>query len=111
MNFLKATITRRAGHLRLTSVDQLLASNKVVAFIHGTEETPLCHKSKMVVEALKFYNQVFTCVNLLEAKTIRKELLSKYPFTPQVFSRGTLIGGAYSLLEFHENGVLRDKLK
>ena len=93
-----------------SSVKTQVAANKFVAYIHGTPEQPLCHKSSIIVAALKHYDQPFLAVDIQGDQSLQNELLATYSFLPQVYKDGKVLGGAYTLLELQRNGTLQKTL-
>lgn len=53
------------------AIDDFLAENKVVAFIKGTKEFPMCGFSNTVVQILNGTGVPYTTVNVLDSDLIR----------------------------------------
>uniref|UniRef100_A0A915KMV0 Glutaredoxin-related protein 5, mitochondrial n=1 Tax=Romanomermis culicivorax TaxID=13658 RepID=A0A915KMV0_ROMCU len=83
-------------------------SDKVVAFIKGVPEQPMCGFSKLVVQILDMHGVKFTSFDVLENDSLRRnmKLYSNWPTFPQVFIDGKLVGGADIMLEMHKNKEL-----
>ena len=92
---------------------QDINNNKIILYMKGTKEMPMCGFSATVVKILNLYNIDFKAVNVLEDPNIRIELSnhSNWPTIPQLFVKGTLIGGCDIALEMHNNGELESILK
>ena len=89
-----------------------ISDNKVILFMKGTKEMPMCGFSSTVVNILNMHNIDYEAVNILEDPMIRVKLSehSNWPTIPQLFVKGELIGGADITKELHENGSLLDIL-
>ena len=88
-------------------------NNKIILYMKGTKEMPMCGFSATVVKILNLYNVEFKAVNILEDPNIRIELskYSDWPTIPQLFVNGELIGGCDIALEMHNQGSLDSVLK
>ena len=86
--------------------------NKIILFMKGTKETPMCGFSNSVVQILSHYGVDYKDVNVLTDPQIRVNLseYSEWPTIPQLFVEGELIGGADIAMELHQNGQLLDIL-
>ena len=82
--------------------------NKIMLYMKGTKEMPMCGFSSTVVNILNFYNVDYETTNVLEDMNIRHELskLSNWPTIPQLFYNGELIGGCDIAVELHNSGEL-----
>ena len=89
---------------------QDINSNKIILFMKGTKEMPMCGLSATVVKILNLYKVNYKAVNVLEDPNIRIELSkhSNWPTIPQLFVNGELIGGCDIALEMHNNGDLEN---
>ena len=89
-----------------------IKENKIILFMKGTKETPMCGFSNSVVQILSHYGVDFKDVNVLTDPQIRVNLseYSEWPTIPQLFVEGELIGGADIAMELHQNGQLLDIL-
>ena len=82
--------------------------NRIMLYMKGTKEMPMCGFSSTVVNILNFYNVDYETTNVLEDMNIRHELskLSNWPTIPQLFYNGELIGGCDIAVELHNSGEL-----
>ena len=82
--------------------------NRIMLYMKGTKEMPMCGFSSTVVNILNFYNVDYETENVLEDMNIRHELskLSNWPTIPQLFYNGELIGGCDIAVELHNSGEL-----
>ena len=87
-------------------------SNRIILFMKGTKEMPMCGFSNSVVQILNHYGVDYKDVNVLDDPQIRVSLSehSNWPTIPQLFVEGELIGGADITMELHQNGNLLDIL-
>ena len=57
---------------------EVISSNKVILFMKGTPEMPMCGYSRLIVEILKHYEvNEFVFVNILKNNNVR-EFVKKY---------------------------------
>ncbi|XP_003376183.1 glutaredoxin 4 [Trichinella spiralis] len=91
-----------------TDVEKLVNSHKVVVFMKGIPEQPLCGFSNLVVQILKMHEVPFQAYNVLEDESLRQGIkdYTDWQTIPQVFVNGKFIGGADILLEMHKNREL-----
>ena len=82
--------------------------NKIMLYMKGTKEMPMCGFSSTVVNILNLYKVDYETTNVLEDVNIRHELskLSNWPTIPQLFYNGELIGGCDIAVELHNSGEL-----
>ena len=92
---------------------QEINKNRVILFMKGSKEMPMCGFSATIVKILNLYNIDFKAVNVLDDPNIRIELSnhSNWPTIPQLFVNSELIGGCDIALEMHRNGDLESILK
>tara|TARA_B100000029_G_scaffold216802_1_gene214576 strand:+ start:581 stop:883 length:303 start_codon:yes stop_codon:yes gene_type:complete len=88
-------------------------SNRIMLYMKGTKEMPMCGFSATVVNILNSYGVEYNATNVLEDPQIRIELsaYSNWPTIPQLFVDGELIGGCDIALELHNSGELKSVLK
>ncbi len=90
-----------------------IQENKVILFMKGTHDMPMCGFSARVVEILQHHGAQFKDVNVLADPQIRVELsaLSNWPTIPQLFLNGKLVGGCDIVSELETRGELGGLLK
>ena len=78
-----------------------IKENKIMLYMKGTKEMPMCGFSSTVVNILNMHNVEYKTTNVLEDNMIRHELSkhSNWPTIPQLFVKGELIGGCDIVLE------------
>jgi monothiol glutaredoxin len=93
-------------------IEKEIQSHKVVLFVKGTAEQPMCGFSASTMELFKKMNVPFHTVDVLSNPDIRRTLpeYSKWPTFPQIFIDGKLVGGCDIVHEMHENGELKKLL-
>lgn len=97
-------------------IDRLVKENKVVAFIKGSRNAPLCGFSQRVVTILESQGVEYESVDVLDEEYnngLRETLknYSKWPTFPQIFVNGELVGGCDILTSMYEKGELASLFK
>ena len=94
-------------------IKKLVDSNKVVLFMKGTPDEPMCGFSKAVVQILSMHGVEYDSHNILEDMNLRSGIksFSDWPTIPQVYINGEFVGGCDIMLQMHQNGELVDELK
>ena len=90
-----------------------IEENKIMLYMKGTKEMPMCGFSATMVKILNLYEVNFKAVNVLENPNIRVELSkhSNWPTIPQLFVNGELIGGSDIVVDLHQKGELNEILR
>ena len=90
-----------------------IKSNKVLIFMKGTPEAPMCGFSARSVEILRSYNAPLKGINILEDEDMRQGIkeFSNWPTIPQIFINGEFIGGCDIITEMHANNEIAPLLK
>ena len=85
-----------------------IENNKIVLFMKGTTEAPMCGFSAATVQILKGYEKPFKSVDILANPEIRQSLqeYSNWPTFPQLFIDGQLVGGCDIVHELRDSGEL-----
>ena len=96
-----------------TAIDAAIGENRVMLFMKGTPEAPMCGFSARTVEALRSVDAEFAAMNILPDPRIREVLSrrSEWPTIPQLFIDGEFVGGADITLELLESGELAALVK
>ena len=94
------------------AIAEAIRDNKVILFMKGTPEQPMCGFSARAAGALQATGVPFAAVDILPDPRIRQELsaLSNWPTTPQLFVDGDLVGGSDIVMEMFESGELHEVL-
>ncbi len=90
-----------------------IKENRIMLYMKGTKEMPMCGFSSTVVNILNLYKVNYKTANVLEDANIRYELskFSNWPTIPQLFYKGELIGGCDIAVELHNSGELAELLE
>tara|TARA_B100000676_G_C17829211_1_gene706888 strand:+ start:369 stop:677 length:309 start_codon:yes stop_codon:yes gene_type:complete len=94
-------------------IQQDINNHKIILYMKGNKEMPMCGFSSTVVQILNLYKVEYKAINVLEDPNIRVQLseISNWPTIPQLFVNGELIGGCDIALEMHNSGDLEAILK
>ncbi|KAI4387054.1 hypothetical protein MLD38_004917 [Melastoma candidum] len=94
-------------------VEQDVKENPVMIYMKGVPEFPQCGFSSLAVRVLKQYNVPLSARNILEDAELKNAVkgFSHWPTFPQIFIKGEFIGGSDIVLNLHQSGELKDKLK
>ena len=97
----------------IQKIESEIKNNKVVLFMKGTPESPLCGFSAASVQILKGYPYPFKAVDIISNPEIRATLpqYSNWPTFPQIFIKGELVGGCDILHQLRDSGELEQLLK
>lgn len=87
---------------------QVINDNKVVLFMKGSPDFPMCGFSGRSVQILKQLNIEFASVDVLSDENIRQGIkdYSSWPTVPQLYVDGEFLGGSDIMTEMFENGEL-----
>lgn len=87
--------------------------NKVVIYMKGTPDSPMCGFSAQAVNILKSHKAEIFSRNVLEDPALRQGIkdFTNWPTIPQIFINGEFIGGCDVIAEMNENGDLANLLK
>jgi monothiol glutaredoxin len=90
-----------------------IKNNKVVIFMKGTPEAPMCGFSGRAVQILQSYGVSIKGHDILASEQLRQGIkeFTNWPTIPQIFINGEFIGGADIIAEMHETGELKQLLK
>ena len=91
-----------------TQIENEIKNNKVVIFMKGTADQPMCGFSARSVQILQSYGAPIKDRNIFESEELRQGIkeYTNWPTIPQIFINGEFIGGCDILTEMHENGDL-----
>ncbi len=95
-----------------TQIKTDIETNRIMLYMKGTPDMPMCGFSNAVVQILNHYGVEYKAINVLENPEIRVKLSeqSGWPTIPQLFVKGELIGGSDIAMELHQKGELLDIL-
>ncbi|OWZ01543.1 Grx4 family monothiol glutaredoxin [Phytophthora megakarya] len=94
------------------SLRALVNSAPVLLFMKGTPSDPKCGFSKKTVKLLRDHQIAFSSFDILSDEQVRQGLkkFSNWPTYPQLYVKGTLVGGLDILNEMAEEGDLSEQL-
>ncbi|MBC6438661.1 MAG: Grx4 family monothiol glutaredoxin [Rhodobacteraceae bacterium] len=95
----------------MTAEDQIKATigtNDVVLFMKGSKMMPQCGFSSRVAGVLNFMGVDYADVNVLEDAGLRQGIkdFSDWPTIPQLYVKGTFVGGCDIITEMTLSGEL-----
>ena len=94
-------------------IDQIVKGHRVVLFMKGTAQFPMCGFSGRAVQVLKACGvQDLATVNVLEDEGIRQGIkeYANWPTIPQLYINGEFVGGSDIMMEMYESGELQQTL-
>ena len=88
-------------------------TNRVMLFMKGNPEAPMCGFSKTVADILKQLNVEFGSADVLENMELREGIkgFSDWPTIPQLYVDGNFIGGCDIAVEMYQSGELQPLLQ
>jgi len=94
-------------------IENDIKNNKVLIFMKGTVEAPMCGFSGRAVQILQSYGVPVKGHNVLASEELRQGIkeYTNWPTIPQIFINGEFVGGADIIAEMHENGELAQLFK
>lgn len=92
-----------------TRMQQLIDSNRILLFVKGSKEQPMCGFSAKVIDIFKGLGRPFETVNILANEEIRQGMkdFSNWPTFPQIYINGEFVGGCDILMEMVQAGELQ----
>ena len=94
-------------------IGDIVKNHRVVLFMKGTAQFPMCGFSGRAIQILKACNVAdLKTVNVLEDDEIRRGIkgYSDWPTIPQLYVNGEFVGGSDILIEMYEAGELQPLL-
>jgi len=94
-------------------IDDLVRHNRVVLFMKGTSQFPMCGFSGRAVQILKACGvDDLKTVNVLEDDGIRQGIkdYANWPTIPQLYVNGEFVGGSDIMMEMYQAGELQQVL-
>ena len=90
-----------------------ITTNKVMLYMKGSRDMPMCGFSGKVVKILDSYGVNYKTVDVLLDQEIRQGIkeFSNWPTIPQLYVNGQFIGGCDICEEMHFNGELETVVK
>ena len=94
-------------------IDDIVKNNRVVLFMKGTAQFPMCGFSGRAIQILKACGvSDLKTVNVLEDDEIRQGIkgYSDWPTIPQLYVNGEFVGGSDIMREMYQSGELQKLL-
>ena len=91
-------------------IDDLVKNNRVMLFMKGSAQFPMCGFSGRAIQVLKACGVARPAtVNVLEDEEIRNGIkqYSNWPTIPQLYVKGEFVGGSDIMMEMYESGELQ----
>jgi monothiol glutaredoxin len=90
-------------------IAELVSKNDVLLFMKGTRHFPQCGFSSQVVGILNELGPKYETVNILKEADLRDGMkeFSSWPTFPQLYVKGSFVGGCDIVREMHASGELR----
>ena len=94
-------------------IDSLVKGHRVVLFMKGTAQFPMCGFSGRAIQVLKACGASdLKTVNVLEDEGIRQGIkeYANWPTIPQLYVGGEFVGGSDIMMEMYQSGELQQML-
>ena len=94
-------------------IDELVKNHRVVLFMKGTAQFPMCGFSGRAIQVLKACGvSDLKTVNVLEDDDIRQGIkeYANWPTIPQLYINGEFVGGSDIITEMYQAGELQQAL-
>ncbi|MCF8206619.1 MAG: Grx4 family monothiol glutaredoxin [Methylotenera sp.] len=94
-------------------IDDLVKSNRVMLFMKGTAQFPMCGFSGRAIQILKAAGATdIKTFNVLEDEGVRQGIkeYANWPTIPQLYINGEFVGGSDIMMEMYESGELQQAL-
>jgi monothiol glutaredoxin len=94
-------------------IDELVKSHRVVLFMKGTAQFPMCGFSGRAIQILKACGvDDLKTFNVLEDDDIRQGIkeYANWPTIPQLYVNGEFVGGSDIMTEMYQAGELQQSL-
>ncbi len=100
--------SRAEGGDVLSEIEKDVTDHKIVLFMKGIPQQPMCGFSARAAAILASYGKPFHAVNVLQDPAVRQGIkdYSNWPTIPQVYIDGDFVGGSDILMEMHESDEL-----
>ncbi len=94
-------------------IDELVKGHRVVLFMKGTAQFPMCGFSGRAIQVLNACGvNDLTTVNVLDDEEIRQGIkqYANWPTIPQLYVNGEFVGGSDIMMEMYQSGELQQAL-
>ena len=90
-------------------IDELVKGNRVVLFMKGNAQFPMCGFSGRAIQLLKACGASdLKTFNVLEDEEVRQGIkdYAQWPTIPQLYVDGEFVGGSDIMMEMYQSGEL-----
>ncbi|MCE2951171.1 MAG: Grx4 family monothiol glutaredoxin [Alphaproteobacteria bacterium] len=93
-------------------IKTLIHNNDIVLFMKGTPDMPQCGFSGVVCQILERLEVPFMGINILARQDLRQAIkdYTQWPTIPQLYIKGSFIGGADIVRDMYQTGELKTLL-
>ena len=94
-------------------IDQMVKNNRVMLFMKGSAQFPMCGFSGRAVQILKACGvSDLATFNVLEDEDVRQGIkeYANWPTIPQLYVDGEFVGGSDIMMEMYQSGELQQLL-
>jgi monothiol glutaredoxin len=94
-------------------IDAMVKNNRVMLFMKGTAQFPMCGFSGRAMQILKACGASdLKTFNVLEDPDVRQGIkdYAQWPTIPQLYVKGEFVGGSDIMMEMYESGELQQLL-
>ena len=94
-------------------IQQDIDTHRVMLYMKGSPEAPMCRFSKTVVDILRHLNVEFASADVLQDMELREGIkqFSDWPTIPQLYVDGEFVGGCDIAMQMFESGDLENLLQ
>ncbi|MCY7316120.1 MAG: Grx4 family monothiol glutaredoxin [Rubrivivax sp.] len=95
-------------------IDELVKGNRVMLFMKGNAQFPMCGFSGRAIQLLKAAGAAdLKTFNVLEDEEVRQGIkdYAQWPTIPQLYVNGEFVGGSDIMMEMYESGELQQVLE
>lgn len=105
--------SRDEGGDIVSEIQKEVTDNKVVLYMKGTPQQPMCGFSARAAAVVSSYGVPYHTVNVLEDPEKRQGIkdFGDWPTIPQLYVGGELVGGSDIVAKMHESGQLDDVIR
>ena len=94
-------------------IDDLVKGNRIVLFMKGTAQFPMCGFSGRAIQVLDACGvRDLTTVNVLDDDAVRQGIkeYASWPTIPLLYVNGEFVGGSDIMMEMYQSGELQQLL-
>ncbi len=90
-------------------ISDVIKNNKVVIFMKGNPDSPMCGFSAQAIQALRAAGANPVGIDVLADPNVRQGIkdFTQWPTIPQIFINGEFVGGCDIITEMAQRGELK----